>query len=157
MTSVMKVTYKALDQLNRSGFDLVKVEALVRKTRHSQNLDSLLVPALSSSPSVVDASPGKSQPSTCSLDSVARDLARKGLTIVMLCIYDYSATPKIQDAPMIMEIFSGWQIRSICYPFDSLIDWLIHNFWFFVVTASVWGWCSSHAHRSVAMLPGVEK
>ena len=89
----MKVTYKALDQLNRSGFDLVKVEALVRKTRHSQNLDSLLVPALSSSPSVADASPGKSQPSTCSLDSVARDLARKGFD--MLCIYEFSSTPKI--------------------------------------------------------------
>ena len=75
------MTYKALDQLNRSGFDLVKVEALVRKTRHSQNLDSLMVPAVSSSPMVPDASPGKSQPSTCSLDSVARDLARKGLNL----------------------------------------------------------------------------
>ena len=63
------MTYKALEQLSETGFDLVKVEAAVRKTsRHSQNLESLLPsPRANSRP-----------PSTCHIESVARDLAGKG-------------------------------------------------------------------------------
>lgn len=62
------VTYKALEQLSETGFDLVKVEAAVRKTsRHSQNLEGLLPsPRANSRP-----------PSTCHIESVARDLAGK--------------------------------------------------------------------------------
>ena len=62
------MTYKALEQLSETGFDLVKVEAAVRKTRHSQNLETLLAaPQANSRP-----------PSTCHIESVARDLAGKG-------------------------------------------------------------------------------
>ena len=61
-----QVTYRALEQLSESGFDLVKVEAAVKRTRHSQNLDSLLVAA------------SPRPPSSCPIDTVTRDLASKG-------------------------------------------------------------------------------
>ena len=60
------MTYRALEQLSESGFDLVKVEAAVKRTRHSQNLDSLLVAA------------SPRPPSSCPIDTVTRDLASKG-------------------------------------------------------------------------------
>ena len=71
----LQVTYKALEQLSETGFDLVKVEAAVRKTsRHSQNLESLLPsPRANSRP-----------PSTCHIESVARDLAGKGEAPLLL-------------------------------------------------------------------------
>ena len=62
----LQVTYRALEQLSESGFDLVKVEAAVKRTRHSQNLDSLLVAA------------SPRPPSSCPIDTVTRDLASKG-------------------------------------------------------------------------------
>ena len=64
----VQVTYKALEQLSETGFDLVKVEAAVRKTRHSQNLETLLAAPR----------PHSRPPSTCHIESVARDLAGKG-------------------------------------------------------------------------------
>ena len=68
-----QVTYRALEQLSESGFDLVKVEAAVKRTRHSQNLDSLLVAA------------SPRPPSSCPIDTVTRDLASKGESDTALC------------------------------------------------------------------------
>lgn len=39
----LKVTYKALEQFSESEFDLDRLEAAVKKTRQSQNLDSLVL------------------------------------------------------------------------------------------------------------------
>lgn len=64
------MTYKALEQLNESGFDLVKVEAVVKKTRHSQNLESLLV--------TDNGTPSTEPSSTCPIETVTRELATKG-------------------------------------------------------------------------------
>ena len=72
---LFQTTYKALEQLSETGFDLVKVEAVVRKTRHSQNLDSLLV---SSSGNGNTTTSSSRPPSTCPIETVTRDLATKG-------------------------------------------------------------------------------
>ena len=57
--SLFQVTYRALEQLNESGFDLIKVENVVRRqTRQSQNLESLLVSTSSPTP---ETQPLKSQ------------------------------------------------------------------------------------------------
>jgi len=64
------VTYKALEQLSESGFDLVKVEAAVKKTRHSQNLESLLATR--------NGTPSTEISSTCPIEAVTRELATKG-------------------------------------------------------------------------------
>ena len=37
------MTYKALEQFSESEFDLDRLEAAVKKTRQSQNLDSLVL------------------------------------------------------------------------------------------------------------------
>ena len=56
---LFQVTYRALEQLNESGFDLIKVENVVRRqTRQSQNLESLLVSTSSPTP---ETQPLKSQ------------------------------------------------------------------------------------------------
>ena len=68
LESHLQVTYKALEQLSETGFDLVKVEAAVRKSRHSQNLETLLAAPR----------PNSRPPSTCQIESLARDLAGKG-------------------------------------------------------------------------------
>ena len=67
----VQVTYKALEQLSETGFDLVKVEAAARRTRHSQNLENL--------PLIL---PVPRPPSTCPIETVARDLAGKGEEVV---------------------------------------------------------------------------
>ena len=69
----VQVTYKALEQLSETGFDLVKVEAAARRTRHSQNLENL--------PLIL---PVPRPPSTCPIETVARDLAGKGEELVGL-------------------------------------------------------------------------
>ena len=65
----VQVTYKALEQLSETGFDLVKVEAAARRTRHSQNLENLPLPLLL---------PVPRPPSSCPIETVARELAGKG-------------------------------------------------------------------------------
>ena len=67
--TVLQVTYKALEQLTETGFDLGKVEAAVRKSRHSQNLETLLAAPR----------PHSRPPSTCQIETLARDLAGKGM------------------------------------------------------------------------------
>ena len=64
------MTYKALEQLSESGFDLVKVEAVVKKNQHSQNLESLLV--------TNNGIPSAKPSSTCPIETVTRELATKG-------------------------------------------------------------------------------
>ena len=62
-----------MEQLSESGFDLVKVEAAVKKTRHSQNLESLLV--------TNNGKPSTEPSSTCPIETVTRELATKGRKI----------------------------------------------------------------------------
>lgn len=88
----LKVTYKALEQLSESGFDLVKVEAAVKKTRHSQNLESLLVTNI--------GTPSKEPSSTCPIETVTRELATKDAKMKRVAIVSPKEIAKDQGKPL---------------------------------------------------------
>lgn len=101
----LKVTYKALEQLSQSGFDLMKVEALVRKTRHSQNLESLLVsgvtPAGDSGASGTGSGTGtKAAAQPCPIETVTRDLVRKDAKLKTVSVVSPKEIAKDQGKPL---------------------------------------------------------
>ena len=77
-----QVTYRALEQLNESGFDLIKVENVVRRqTRQSQNLESLLVSTSSPTP---ETQPLKSQTESSNKENSSKGHQRLFQTSVNL-------------------------------------------------------------------------
>lgn len=88
----LKVTYKALEQLSESGFDLVKVEAVVKKTQHSQNLESLLV--------TNNGIPSAKPSSTCPIETVTRELATKDAKMKRVAIVSPKEIAKDQGKPL---------------------------------------------------------
>lgn len=88
----LKVTYKALEQLSESGFDLVKVEAAVKKTRHSQNLESILATS--------NGTPSTEISSTCPIEAVTRELATKDAKMKRVAIVSPKEIAKDQGKPL---------------------------------------------------------
>ena len=79
---LFQVTYRALEQLNESGFDLIKVENVVRRqTRQSQNLESLLVSTSSPTP---ETQPLKSQTESSNKENSSKGHQRLFQTSVNL-------------------------------------------------------------------------
>jgi len=72
------VTYKALEQFSESEFDLDRLEAAVKKTRQSQNLDSLILSTTNTSrtPSSL-GNPSSTCPVTQVIESAAREKGGK--------------------------------------------------------------------------------
>jgi len=74
----LKVTYKALEQFSESEFDLDRIEAAVKKTRQSQNLDSFVLNTAETSrtPSSL-GNPATASPVVQVIESAAREKGSK--------------------------------------------------------------------------------
>ena len=85
---LFQVTYRALEQLNESGFDLIKVENVVRRqTRQSQNLESLLVSTSSPTP---ETQPLKSQTESSNKENSSKGHQRLFQTSLNLVFQEVS-------------------------------------------------------------------
>lgn len=74
----LKVTYKALEQFSESEFDLDRLEAAVKKTRQSQNLDSLVINTTDSSRTTSSLGhPSSTCPVAQVIESAVRDKGSK--------------------------------------------------------------------------------
>jgi len=71
---------------------LVKVEAVVKKTRHSQNLESLLV--------TDNGTPSTEPSSTCPIETVTRELATKDAKMKRVAIVSPKEIAKDQGKPL---------------------------------------------------------